>query len=252
MTFAVSIGLRRAHELRRSLVENAFLLVAMYLLFVAIYVTVRSVGESAVSESSLSALMVGYLTFVLIQQTLQTFSAQVNAAAAVGTLEMLALAKPGLTRIFVAEFVTQTALEVVRAAGALLLIVLTTGLTFQLDIPRLIAILAPTLAAVAGLGLVIGGATLAYKRTGGLAALASLLVLVLVSAPVDRIPPLRLLPIADGSFLLRQVAAGQLSSLTFSRVLLLWAVGAVYLTVGVVAFAAFERVARDNGVLGHY
>lgn len=252
MTFAASIATRRVHELRRSLVENAFLLVAMYLLFVAIYATVRSIGNEAVQESSLSALMVGYMTFVLIQQTLQTFTAQVNAAAAVGTLEMLALSKPGLTRIFIVEFLAQTILEVLRAVGALALIVVTTGLAFELDIVRLVALLVPTLAAVAGLGLVIGGATLAYKRTGGLAALASLLVLLLVSAPVDRIPALRLLPIADGSFLLRDVATGRLGSLTFSRVLLLWAVGAIYLTAGVLAFAVFERVARDNGVLGHY
>ena len=249
MTWLVAVAQRRGHEMRRGLLDNLVLVVAVVLLFVALYLAASGVAGASVDDSKWSSLAVGYVTFLLLQQSLQAFNGYVNGAAATGLLEVLALSRPGLVRVLGAEFACQSALELARVAVALAVIVAVTGQSIEADVPALSVVLLPMMASVAGVGLAMAGATLAFKRTSGLAAILSFGLLALIAAPVDRVVALRLLPVADGSFLLRAVVNGE--SLGVVRVLGVWANGAVYLALGVVAFAWFERVAKDRGALAH-
>jgi ABC-2 type transport system permease protein len=132
-------------------------------------------------------------------------------------------------------------------------IMATTGRWLHFDVPSVAVVLVLTMAGVVGLGLVMGGLALVFKRMQTLGGFLGLAFLPLVAAPVDRFPLLKLLPVAHGNTLLRGVLVQRRS--VFGRPLelaILLAVSTAYLALGVAVFRVMERQARERALLGQY
>jgi ABC-2 type transport system permease protein len=110
------------------------------------------------------------------------------------------------------------------------------------------------LAPAIGIGFVLGGLAIRFKRIENAFNLAQFVFIGLIAAPVDQYPLMKWLPLAQGSQLL-QTAMGDgvaLWNLPVGElgVLVVTAVG--YLLVGYVVFHYCQRWARREGVMGHY
>lgn len=255
MILVATIFRQRTLDLIRYPFELVFGFIAAYVIFLVVFFAARTFGGAGVATGdSLSAIVVGYVVFTILQQAFQDFGGYFSAEASQGTLEQLAMSRYGLLTISVTDFFVQAIFQILRLGIVIVPIMATTGRWLTFDLPSLLPLLVLTVVGVVGLGLALGSLALVFKRVSGVISLVSLGILGLVAAPVDRIGLLKLLPVAHGNYLMRQVLVHgeRLWEFPAGQIALLGGVSGAYLLVGCVVFRAMERVARDKALLGQY
>lgn len=254
MTLFATIFRRRLLDWLRYPMEAILSIGVFYVIFLVLFFGAKTFGGPNVSGGeTLSAIAVGYVMFVLTMQAYQSFGAFVQQESTAGTLEQLALSRYGLLAVLLTDFVASAAVTTSILGLVIVPIMATTGRWLHFDAPSVVVLLVLTMTGLVGLGLVMGGLTMVFKRIASAAGLVSFTFLFLVAAPVDRYPLLKLLPVAHGNFLLRETLVGGISA--FSRpsdVVILLAVSTVYLAAGCVVFHVMDGKARDRALIGQY
>jgi ABC-2 type transport system permease protein len=255
MTLVVTIFRRRAIEWVRYPMELVGGIAIFYAFFLMLFLGARTFGgEDVRTGDTLSAIVVGYVVFVLAQQSYQSIGQQLLMESTGGTLEQLALSPVGLRRVLLVDFLAQTATLVASLGVVIFPIMATTGRWLHLDPFAVVPVLFFTMLGVVGLGLALGGVVIVFKRTQAVAQLIGFGFLFLVAAPVARLPLLSLLPLAQGNDLLQRVMVGgsSLAGLGAVDLGVLVAVNLGWLALGLTVFGAMERRARDRALLGQY
>lgn len=239
--------------LTRYRVNTASYLVLMYAIFLVIFLGGRTFGGQTF-DNSLGAIIVGYflasLSFTSFSRLARTFSRE----ASWGTLEQLYMAKVGFRRVTVLVAFTQFFLSFLIGTIILGMMLVTTGKTVSLDVVSIVPVLVFALLSVIGLGFVLGGAAVLYKRIDNVFGLMQFGFYGLVAAPVESYPALKFLPLAQGSYVLRLVMEQgyRLWEVPVADLGILVLTGVGYMLLGYVALGKIVGVARERGVLGHY
>jgi ABC-2 type transport system permease protein len=255
VTTAAAIFRRRLIEWTRYPFELLSGIVLFYIFFLMLFLGARSFGgESVRTGDTLSAIAVGFVVFVVAQQSYQSIGQQLLTESTGGTLEQLAMSPVGLRRVLLFDFAAQTMLLVVSLGVVIFPIMATTGRWLHLDPVRVIPLVVVTMTGVVGLGFALGGISIVFKRTQAVAQLVGFAFLFLVAAPVFERPALKVLPLALGNGLLRRVMVNGASfaDLGATDLAVFVAVNAAWLVVGLVVFGSMERKARDRALLGQY
>jgi ABC-2 type transport system permease protein len=254
VTLVATVFRRRMLEAVRYPVEFAAGIVVFYVIFLVLFLGAQTFGGGRVrAGDTLAAVVVGYIVFMLTQQAYQSLSGAVTRESSAGTLEQLALSRYGLTTVLLTDFWAETATSVVMFGFVLVGIMATTSRWLHLDMLSVSILLVLTMTGVLGFGLLMGGLALVFKRVGGTAGFLGFTFLALVAAPVDRYPLLKLLPVAHGNFLLRQTMVKSQSLFAHpAELVILIAVSAVYLLLGIVVFRLMDDQARKRALLGQY
>jgi ABC-2 type transport system permease protein len=250
-----TVGRRRVIEFMRYPFDLVTGMCVFYVIFLAIFYGDRSFGSAeARSGSGVSALVIGFVVFVLTQQTFQGFGSQLINESAAGTLEQLAMNRYGLVSVLLADFSAQAAVNTVVIGLVIVPMMATTGQWLHFDALTVIPLMLLTMGSVVGLGLAVGGCALVFKRINGLAGVLQFGFIFLVAAPVDRFPLLKLLPIANANFILREalIRGRSLYDHPISELCLLVGVVIGWLVVGLVVFSIMESKARQRALLGQY
>lgn len=204
----------------------------------------------------LLGLLITYIAINGLSNATELLSAEVQT----GTLEQAALSPPPLWVIVLMRDLASYVEMLARFALVLAIATFATGVHFHLDIPGFALVLTLMYLGMEGLGLMLGGAALLYKRIGTLAQFAVMFVFALAMLPLESLPAW-LMPVAQhfpftqALVLLRQVgvkgvslgaliASGAIPSLAFSALTLL--------ALGSLGFAIAERKARELGTLNQY
>jgi len=110
------------------------------------------------------------------------------------------------------------------------------------------------LAPAVGVGFVVGGLAIRFKRIENAFQLVQFLFVGLIAAPVAEYPLLKWLPLAQGSQLLRTAMqdGAALWQLPAAELGILAVTGVGYLAVGYASFHYCQHWARREGVMGHY
>lgn len=255
MTLFVTIFRRRLIEMSRYPLELTGGLVIFYLFFLMMFLGARMFGGPEIKGGdTMSAVAVGFIVFVVAQQSYQSIGQQLLLESTQGTLEQLAMSPAGLRRVLLLDCFAQ-ALTTVTPFGLIVFpIMVTTGRWLHLDPLSVVPLVVVTLAGVVGVGLALGGVTIVAKRAQAVFQVVGFAFLPLVAAPVDERPLLKLLPVAHGSSLLREVMVQghPLRELGGGDLTVFVAVNCGWVLLGVVVFARLERVARDRALLGQY
>lgn len=227
-----------------------------------IYFGFGAVGSSALpgfdegQAGRLLGLLITYIAINGINNATELLSEEVQT----GTLEQAALSPPPLVAILLLRDVASLVEMLVRFGLVLAIAMGLTGVQLYLDIPALAVLLTLMYAGTEGLGLILGGAALLYKRVATLAQFAVMLVFGLAILPLDKLPGWAAVlvdnfPFTKALVLLRQVAV---QGVPFADLLANGSVAAlalnavIYLALGIAVFAFAERKARDWGTLNQY
>ena len=242
-------------------------IVTLTAIFLALILGVRSVVGGGVSTAqfgnNLDALIVTYILWSMSLFALGDMAWTIQNEAQTGTLEQLYLSPFGPKLVFLLRAVADLLIQIVMIAAVLACILLITGrrLHFSLVVIPLVGTI---LLGTYGLGFMLAGMTLLFKRIQNVIQLSQFVVLFLVAVPVERWqPPLQwlgdLIPLAPGAGLLRQTMApsalAQLSTrATFDPLQFGLAVlnGAGYFALGLLIFRLADKVAKSRGLLGGY
>ncbi|MNX81785.1 ABC-2 type transporter [compost metagenome] len=177
-----------------------------------------------------------------------------------GTLEQAALSPPPLVVIVLMRDLASYVEMLARFALVLAIATLVTGVRFHLNVPGFAILLTLMYLGTEGIGLMLGGAALLYKKVATLSQFAVMLVFGLAILPLDSLPGwmagfVHNFPFTKALLVLKELAVtgvplsklladGSITSLALNT--------AIFLSLGIAAFALAERKARQWGTLNQY
>ena len=258
-------GLRESYVLARAVAYKSLVLrvryafntltnlVTIYVFFALLFFGGRAVAPQAITDS-LTGIIVGFFLLLMATVAYSDLSWELIREAQWGTLEQLYMSPLGFRRVVFLK--TTVNVLVAFAFGALLLgaMLLTTGTSLALDPLTVVPLGLLTLGTAVGVGYVLGGLALLFKRVENVFQIVQFSFVGLVAAPVDAYPLLKALPLALGADLLR-TAMGEgvrLWALPTVDLALLVVKAVGYVAAGHVVFGWLARRARAGGKLGKY
>ena len=206
------------------------------------------VAGTAPTKEGISQLILTYILGFLVLEQVSNPSQTISQESRNGMLEHLFMSGHALPVVFVARAVgglLTTFLTMGVLAVALLLL---TGTTLNWSALMLLPTLSMLLSAL-GLGLMLGGVAILFKKTESVFFFVQLLMFALTSSAAPVAWWQYLLPIAPSAGFVRAIANNATYSL---EGLLLTALSAlVWLIAGVLVFQFGLRLAQQRGLLGH-
>jgi len=242
-------------ELQRYYLNTASLVVSLYFLFVAIFFGGQSLaGGPAEFGGTAEGLVVGFMIWFLAVFAYSEMAFSLMTEAQQGTLEQLAMSPLGLKRVLLGRLGGALLFQLGVTAVLLLLLMTTTSRWLNLDPVSIVPLLLITITSVLGIGFIMGGLALVFKRIQETFQILQFVFVGLIAAPIESVPLLKFLPLSWGTELISRVMIGGQSIAQMPVGALLFLVGnsAVYFALGLLVFSYFENVARDRGLLGHY
>jgi ABC-2 type transport system permease protein len=225
----------------------------VYVFFVLIFFGGRAVAGPQLDDS-LGGLIVGYFLATMGITAYQELANTITDEAQWGTLEQLYMSPLGFGAVMLAESVVHILISFFWGAVILVLMLLTTGRTLSIDLLTVLPLVTLATLSALGFGFVFAGAAVLYKRISNVFSAMTFVLLAFAAAPVGQFPSLKLLPLAQGSYLLRRAMNDgvAITEMPPAELGILAAVAAGYLLVGYGVFVVATRRARKKGVLGHY
>ncbi len=212
-----------------------------------VFAVLKASGESLGSGRA-DGLIAGFALWLFASGAAHSASKDLIEETRQRTLEQLNLAPLSLGSLLGVRLVLGLASGLMLLVLSLLLIGLLTDGRVQVS-PEVLGLALLGCPALAGLGYALAGLTLLIKHGELLMVAAYPLVIALVSLPAYPISELALLPYALAAAAARSAATGaQLPAEVWTWVALN---SAVHLGLGLLAFRACLRQARQLGVLGH-
>lgn len=230
-------------------------LAALFIVFLILFYGAQAlVGPGAEAGGTLDAIVVGYMVWMLGIFAYGETSRVATEESTAGTLEQLAMSPFGLRMVLVAEFIGGLVVQLVLISFMTLLMMASSGRWLNIDIFSIVPLVVLTLIGVWGMGLMLGGVAVVFKRTQGFLQIVQFLMVILVAAPLDRLPAFKYLPLAFGRELIHRVMVDGQSIFTIpvADTLFLVVHTAAWLAAGLVVFGRFEHMARERALLGHY
>jgi ABC-2 type transport system permease protein len=241
-------------------VEMVTGLIIMYTIFMGIFLGAKSLSGGAPLGSSLDGLVIRYYIWFFVIMALNQMGFTLEIETQVVTLEQLALNRWGILRILITRALVSMTFGFIQATILLTLILVSTRRMLHVNFFADILVLVVTIAGLYGFGLILGGATLIFKRVGQVGAILQFVFLMLAFLPLDKMPAgarsvAVFLPMTLGSQTLVNLMVAQQPFFSPTIVGNLgWVAlnSAVYIAIGVFIFRYCERVAKEYGLLGHY
>lgn len=221
--------------------------------FVLMFVGGTLVGGQAFDDS-LGGLIVGYFLWTMAVAAYQGVAGNVQSEASWGTLEQLYMSPHGFGTVMVMKVLSNVVTSFLWGATTLVAMLLITGRTLTVDVVTIVPLTLFTLAGAIGLGFVMGGLALLYKRISAVVNMLQFGLIALISAPAFDQPGLRYLPLAQGSGMLQRAMRDGVRLWEFSAVdhAVLVGTAVAYFLLGYVAFRLLAERARKLGVMGEY
>lgn len=241
--------------MRRYLFNTLSGFATLYLFFLFIFYGAQYIGGEQLSYGdTLEGIIVGFTVWTLTIMAFSELSWALTREAQYGTLEQLYMSPLGFGWVVTCQVLAAAVISIVWVGVQLLAMMVTTGRYLNVDLVSVLPLALFIIIGVYGVGLMMGGLQLVFKRVEGAFQIMQFVFLGLVVAPVDSIPLLRVLPVSMGSHLMNQVMVHGASIFDIPA----WDLGALilgslgFLLAGYAVFKSCERVCLERGLLGHY
>lgn len=229
----------------------------MYVIFMGIFSGARAIAGSG-AMAGVEGMQIAFCMWFFAIIAINSMSVDIEGEARAGSLEQVYLCSPGFTATLWIRGIAHIILGSAAVVALAIAIQATTGRWISVPPGGALALAACALLSVAGvcgLGIVLGGLSLVYKRIGQTAALVQFGLFLLAFSDTATSSGLagaiaRHAPFTSGIWLLRQISAGQ--PLPSAALVVLALESAAYVVVGTLVFDALKRVAMRAGTLAHY
>jgi ABC-2 type transport system permease protein len=226
-----------------------------------IYYGFGAVGNAlpGFQEGQLGRLLGLLITFIAMNG-LNNVTELLAEETQTGTLEQAALSPPPLVVIMLMRDVASLIEMLLRFVLVMAIAMGLTGAQFHLDFASFAVLLSLMYFGLEGIGMMLGGAALLYKKIATLGQFAVMLVFGLAVLPLESLPKwmeafVDHFPFTQALMLLRESAIQgvPLSQLIANGSITSLAVTALgFLALGILTFSFAERKARDWGTLNQY
>ncbi len=246
-----SVFKKRFLMLRRYYLNTIMQIGGVFILFILVFFGLRSFEAGT---ETLKGSIVGFAMWTFAVGAYSNMSWGLLQEARDGTLEQLYLTPSTFRRISGYKVLASFVFQFVVFLIFLIIMMVTTGQYLYLN-PGIVLLVGLTLLSVYGLGYIMGGLSLVYKKVQAAnQILMFLFILFLVLPRITDHAIIYFVPISWGNHLLNKMMVDGLTLLDFTlmdySILLLNSFA--YLIVGLIVFRFMEKTAKKRGLLGHY
>jgi ABC-2 type transport system permease protein len=249
-----ALAKRHFIELRRYAFNTLSGYITLLFVFLLIFYGAKAFLEPSAGEDlKLSTVVVGYVVWMLAIFSYGDTAEMLQQEAAIGTLEQLAMSPLGLPRVMLLRFVAGVAFSIGQILLLLLAMMAASGRWLNVDLVSVIPLMLLTITGVQGLGFIMGGLAIVYKRIQQAVQILQFIFVAMIAAPIDEVSLFKYLPLSWGYRLIRRVMVEGASVFDMLGDFLFLAVHSlVWLAIGFVIFRWFESKARREAKLAHY
>ncbi len=229
-------------------------IVSYYIIFLIIFLGSRAMMGKAITGNAIEGLIVGYFIWICSVTSYSTLAWRIILEAREGTLEQLFMTPLGYSSVAISTIIASFIINICIIIPILFLLMATTGRYLHIDIITLFPLFIFTISGGFGLGFIVGGLGLLYKNIQAFINFIQFIFVALITAPVYRIPLLKLLPFALGTNLINKnmIYNIHINQMAIIDLLILLLNTVFYLVFGYKVLQFCEKIARDRGLLGHY
>lgn len=224
-------------------------------IFLLLFLGYRGVAGGSVNYGdTLEGLIVGYVLWFFGLLTYTTISDVISRECITGTLEQLYMSAFSFKTVLFATTVSTFLFNLITTLVILFFAMGVTGHFLAFDLLSLIPIMIFTLLCFYGLGLIVGGITLVFKKAGSFLNILQFALIGCIVAPVSKVKAFALLPGSLGSNMINKimVQGKHISDFSIETILILALIGVAYVVIGSIVYKICEGKAMERGSLGHY
>lgn len=212
-------------------------------------------GSSFQLGDRLDSIIVGYVLWVVVNFVIANIAGGLESEAQTGTLEQLFLSRYGAIKVFLMRGLAELTLEVGKIVIIICIITLLTGSRLYFP-PVLVLPFITVILGAYGFAFIIGSLALIIKRVRQLLSLFLFPLLFVLTIPTETwtgTPKFLalLIPMTPGAGLLRSLMARG-DNLNLIMLVIAFANGIVYFTIGLFLFRIAEKEAKRRGILSGY
>lgn len=252
-TLFVAMVRHRVAHLKRYPVNTLSGLVNVMLLFTLVFFGGRAFANRALTDS-LEGVIVGFFLFSVATTAFASSAWGVTRESQWGTLEQIYMSPLGFGPVMLTRTVVRLLESFFWGTCTLAFMLLLSGEALALPVVTVLVVGVLAVAPALGIGFLFAALALLYKRVENVFQIVNLGFIGLVAAPASGVPLARLLPVAQGSYVLQLVMRDgrRLWEVPTADAALLVGTALVYFGLGYVVFLLAARRARRKGLMGHY
>ncbi|MFO7992179.1 MAG: ABC transporter permease [Thermoplasmata archaeon] len=238
-------------HLKRYWFNTAMMMGGVYILFVLVFFGLQSFG--ATSET-LEGSIVGFALWIFAIIGFSELSWSLMEEARNGTLEQLYLSPVSFRRISGYRIISSFLVNLIIILIFLFSMMVGTGYYLNMN-PGVLILIFFTLLSVYGIGYILGGLSLIFKKIQAVFSIMQFVFIVLLILPViTDSPVIYFLPVSWGTVLINKmmISGYSLFDLSLQSLGILFLNSTIYLGIGYLSFGILEDIAKDKGLLGHY
>lgn len=239
------------YEMRQYWVETVFGLLFLSGIFLALFFGIKIFVQGGENAVSLDGLMMGYIIFTFYSGAYNGVPETLGDYTQKGFLEQLYMTPFGFASILIARVLATLFVSMLATIVLSYFAMGVSGNWIDLNFLILMPLLFLAAPSIIGIGLIVGGLTLVYKRLGIISNLAMLGIIGLVSVPALPLSAASFLPLASGAHLARLVILEN-HSLQLGSLLIVTLNSVFYLALGMIIYKRFERTAKKKNLIGQY
>jgi len=242
---------KRVHLFRRYLFDSVFGVISLFILFALALFGGQQVAPTVI-DGSKGGLVVGFFVWTMAVAAYNDISQQIETEAEWGTLEQLSMSPFGIGTVVFLNSIVYVVGSLI--SGVLTLVLMLAVADVPLSIPLgVVPIGILAVFPVIGLGLLLGGLTLIYKRVQAISGIIQLGFVAFIAFPLNAHPLVAAIPLTLETRLLEKtMKAGSLTAVQSEMLVVLVVKSLGFLVVGFGAFYLLQRESRRRGVLGQY
>ena len=241
----------QCYEMKQYWFETVSSIVVMCGMFAGLFYGIQSFTNDASGESSLDGLVFGFLLWTFATTSYNAVTKSVIEDNQKGFIEQLFLCPMGFSRLMLARSLVEMIWGVIFMTTIAWITMAITGNWLEINFIYFYLLLFISAFSLVGLGFIVSGLALIYKRVGTIGALFNIAFMGLVA--IDALPfnIYSLLPFTAGASLTREVIL-QGAPLDLLDLLLVATNSSVYFFGGLYIFSKLEKRAKKLNLIGQY
>ena len=240
---------RQIIEMKRYWFQTLLSMLFLNALFLAMFFGFKSFSKTTEAESLVS-MIVGYALWILISTAYSTIARDIATEDDTGTIEQVYISSPNFTNLLLIRVCVGSMIGIFTTMLTILWTMAVTGIWFTVPV-IILPILVITLPSAIGIGFIIGGFGLYFKRIMPLTAAVNFSLIGAISLPAETIFS-TLAPISRGATLVFDLVHGRIANPLWMEILAICTNSGIYFLLGLAVFKGFENLAVKHGLLGQH
>lgn len=241
----------QVYEMKQYWFETVSSIVMMCGVFVGLFYGVKSYTGVGEQTGSLDGLVFGFLLWIFALSAYSSVTKSLIEDNQKGFLEQLFLCPGGFTRLMLARALVELLWSVIFVTVIAWLTMTLTGNWLEFNFLYFYLLMFISLPSLVGLGFIICGLAINFKRVSTVAALFNIAFMGLVALDALPLNIFTLLPFTAGASLARDVLL-QGDPLNLAHLAIVAINSAVYLLVGLYLYVRLEKRAKKHNLIAQY